>query len=102
MSYFLTDPDNQSDGVHERKPTVKRRGQFFKYCDRVLQELLHLNVPFRAAELALIDFRHVASTAFHDKETPLTAAERLFVHAKQLYSEKDKDGNFVSWHYSSN
>jgi hypothetical protein len=98
MSYFMTDPDNVSDELAD-KPKIKRRGQFVRYCDRVVQELVHLGMPLRAAEVALIDMRHTAFVAYNDKEVPLTAAERIFNKAKDIYTDKDKDGN-RTWHYA--
>lgn len=96
MSYFLTDPENP---LNHKKPTIKRRGQFVKYCDRVVQELVHLGMPLRCAEVVLIDLRQMAFVAYTDKEVPLTAAERMINKAEAHYKSKKEDGT-TEWHYS--
>lgn len=91
---FLTDPDNQSDEDKSSQTRKLSGAAFWRWRNRVVEELQHMGMPQRAAEVAVIDLKNILIPCLHSKLTPHQTARMLFDKASTIY--KDVDG---TWHY---
>ncbi len=89
---FLTDPDNQSD---EDNPLSQYRLPTFDFKEKVVEKLMmEWKVPFRVAQVAVIDLKKISYMCYHYKLNPRQTAEMMISEVERLY--KFEDGK---WHY---
>lgn len=95
MSYFLTDPENKNNSVFDNHKSITLRGSaYWKWRDCVTKELTAYGMPFRVAEVAVIDLKNILYPCHHAKLTPFQTARMMVDRASELY--KNKNG---TWHY---
>jgi hypothetical protein len=93
-SLFLTDPDKVSlDSL--LNPEKKQSGnKFIRFKENVCQELQSLGVPFRAAEVAVIDdIGGIMKQHLVERIGPRATAEHMFNTVLNNYKTDNK------WHY---
>lgn len=78
---FLTNPD-----AVQSAPKKKKRNLSFEYKEDVARELIHLGVPLRVAETAVIDLRTDVTGGFHAKCSPADTARNLLLKVQQVYA----------------
>lgn len=85
----LTDPDNPPKWFETKKASTK-------YKEDVTAALIKLDVPFRVAELAVIDIKYMVVSGYHKKQKPNITANLMMDMINRIY--KDEDG---TWHYTA-
>lgn len=78
INIFMTDPDNVDYGRRYRRSD-------HDYKEEIVAELMRMNVPMRKAELAVIDLKQYVIEGWHNKDSALTTALKMFREVKRIY-----------------
>ena len=92
-SLFLTDPDARTlEQLNDKKQSGNR---FIRFKELVCLELQKLDVPLRAAEVAVIDdVGAIMKTCLIERIGPRATAELMYGPVEKIYKTDGK------WHYT--
>lgn len=82
----LTNPDNPPIWFQSKKSSIQ-------YKENVVRALLHIGVPTRIAEVAVIDLKYKITSGYHNKLLPNATATLMMDMINKIY--KYSDG---AWH----
>ena len=89
MSSFLTNPE--SPPPIERHPVIH-----WEHKEATINALQQLGVPFRPAELAMIDFKHVLGICQRNKLSASQTATMMLSIVERAYKNDDDSWQFAS------
>lgn len=95
-TYYGTTPEGTTQKSHLLS---KQQNTSFDYKEKVTNELIALGVPFRVAEVAVLDLKDIMYECYHKKMKAKFAAVVMIDRVREVYTSKDGQWHYLdSWH----